>query len=637
MARNGSARFLNCRTYFAFVIAVVFCSFLVIHAETPPSDSSDILNHLNAAIRWYRQVEGVDVAAGQPSDVLYLQNARNLSHQVLQAAFQSSEAEAAVRRSQKEGGAPANTDTASPDVSQQNISKAAAETADRIQQAQLQIDDLNHRIEKAPGKKRQELISQRAALQGELELDHALAEALGKIQTFVTTSENTNSGLFGKINDLKRSVPELAATAANDSKPASNGQTTKSTHADSSGLIGQAAVLFSQMGDVHDIDQLIAETSRLHDTADHLQAPLRDDLRTTLQQGRAAASQPPTSDPAQAQQIRRDLARLTARFKLLSNAAVPLRQEMILLDECKANLAEWRRSVVKEYTHVLRSLLTRIAIILGSLGILAILSALWRRATLRYIHDSRRRRQVLLVRRFVTGFLMIVVVVLGFISEFSSLATFAGFLTAGLAVALQTVILSIAAYFFLIGRYGVRVGDRITVAGVTGDVIDVGLVRLYLMELAGTGIDLYPTGRAVVFSNSVLFQAAPLFKQIPGTAYAWHEVAISLAAEADPTRMEKLLLEAVQSVYREYEPSILRQHRAVEQLLDVPLPPPEPHSQLRFGENGLEFVVRYPVEIQRASDIDDQVTRKLFDTIGRTPEMKKAVAGSPRLRSAIRA
>lgn len=64
-------------------------------------------------------------------------------------------------------------------------------------------------------------------------------------------------------------------------------------------------------------------------------------------------------------------------------------------------------------------------------------------------------------------------------------------------------------------------GDRISVAGATGDVVNIGLVPLYLMELAGTGLDLYPTGRIVVFSNSVLFQAGtPLFKQVPGTEYA---------------------------------------------------------------------------------------------------------------------
>lgn len=601
-------------------------------------DSSAILNHLNAAIRWYRNVQNVDVTAGQPSDTLYLQNARSLASQAVQLAFDSAEAEARLLASEKNAAAGSESPV-QENATEQSIEKATADTAQRLQQTQGQIDDLDKQIERASGKKRQELMSQRSALQGEMELDKALQQALEKIQAFASSSENASTGLLGKINELKRSVPEVAAATTDNAKAKapSNGQTTKSTRADSAGLIGQASILISQMGDVHDIDQLIAQTNQLRDTADQLQAPLRAALRETIQQGRAAATQPPSSDPAQAEAIQRSLAQLTARFKLVSGAAVPLRQEMILLDECAGNLTQWRRSVVKEYTHVLRSLLTRVAIILGALGLVAILSALWRRATLRYIHDPRRRRQVLLVRRFVTGFLMAIVIAIGFISEFSSLATFAGFLTAGLAVALQTVILSMAAYFFLIGRYGVRVGDRITVAGVTGDVIDIGLIRLSLMELAGTGVDLYPTGRAVVFSNSVMFQPSPLFKQIPGTAYTWHEVAIALTPEANAAVVEKSLLEAVQSVYKEYEADIQRQHRVVEQLFDAPLAAPEPRAHLRLGDNGVEFVVRYPVDIRQASDIDEQVTRKLLETIRNTPEIKSAVTGSPRLRSAIKA
>jgi hypothetical protein len=156
------------------------------------------------------------------------------------------------------------------------------------------------------------------------------------------------------------------------------------------------------------------------------------------------------------------------------------------------------------------------------------------------------------------------VIIFGFVSEFSSLATFAGFITAGMAVALQTVILSVAAYFFLIGRYGVKVGDRVTVSGVTGDVINIGLVRLHLMELAGTGLGLYPTGRIVVFSNSVLFQAAPFFEQIPGTAYAWHEAAVTLGAGANYAVAEKKFLDAVNSIYAQYRESIARQHDFLE-------------------------------------------------------------------------
>lgn len=86
---------------------------------------------------------------------------------------------------------------------------------------------------------------------------------------------------------------------------------------------------------------------------------------------------------------------------------------------------------------------------------------------------------------------------------------------AGVAVALQNVILSIAGYFFLIGKFGLRIGDRVQISGVTGEVVEIGLVRIHVMELGGNGGDVQPTGRVVAFSSSFVFQpTAGMFKQI---------------------------------------------------------------------------------------------------------------------------
>jgi len=265
------------------------------------------------------------------------------------------------------------------------------------------------------------------------------------------------------------------------------------------------------------------------------------------------------------------------------------------------------------------------------------LSEVWRRLTYKYIHDARRRRQFLLLRRFVVGFLIGVVLILGFVSEFSSLATFAGFVTAGIAVGLQTVLLSVAAYFFVVGRYGIHVGDRVSVSGVTGDVIDISLVRLYLMELAGTGIDLFPTGRVVVFSNSVLFQATtPLFKQIPGTEYAWHEVAFNLTPGGNHKLAQEKLFQAVNAVHDQYREGFERQRSFIERRIEVQLKTPSPETRLQFGDTGLELVVRYPVEIRNESITDEQVTRMVLEVIQSEPEVQAAVIGSPKIRAAIK-
>ena len=593
-----------------------------------------ILQHLNLAISWYRRVSSLDISAGQPSDALYLANARASAAQALQLAFQAAQAEATLLAQQKTQSSPNSDDTPPPDQ-QQGISKALANTTDRINQTQTRIDDLKEQIAKASAKNRQQLISQRDALQGELDLEKTLQDTLQKIAS-VSNTENASTGLAQQISQLKQGVPEVFAPAKKDggAPPVSS---SKASNAQNSGLFGQTSIIFSQMRDMHEIDQVMAETVRLRSTANNLNAPLRESLKGLMQQGRAIVNAVPSSDPSQLSATRGTFATLTKNFKQTADVAVPLRQEMIVLDQCHGELLEWRNSIAEEYGSVLRSLLTRVAGILIALAVVFGLSQLWKRATYRYIHDVRRRRQLTLIRRFVMGFLMALVIVAGFISEFSSLATFAGFLTAGVAVALQTVILSLAAYFFLVGRYGVKVGDRVTVSGVTGDVVEVGLVRLYLMELAGTGIDLHPTGRVIVFSNSVMFQATPFFKQLPGTAYAWHEIAMMLKPGVDYANIEPKVLTTVSSIYEGYRHTIERQHALVERILDTSVAQPDPKTQLHFVDSGLELTVRFPVEITRAGEIDDAVTRKLMEAIAGDEELKTAVIGSPTLRAPIKA
>jgi hypothetical protein len=155
------------------------------------------------------------------------------------------------------------------------------------------------------------------------------------------------------------------------------------------------------------------------------------------------------------------------------------------------------------------------------------------------------------------------------------------------------------------------------------------------MELGGAGSDLHLTGRVVVFSNSVIFQAAPFFKQIPGTGYVWHEVVVKLERGADYTLAEGKLLEAVNSVYFQYRESLEQQHQTLEGMFSVPVSAPSPQARLQLGEDRLDLVVRYPVVLRRESEIDDQMAKKVVETIENLPELKAAVGG-PTIRPAAK-
>jgi small-conductance mechanosensitive channel len=599
-------------------------------------DGSAALHHLNQIISWYRHSTTGIQTVGLPSDAIYQDNTQALVAQAVRLAFQSAKAEAALIASQqKSGGA---NQLSSETTQQQNLAQMLAKTSSQIDQLQSQIETLSAQMANAPVSRRGKLISQRDALQGQLELQKALLDAIQKMASFVESNGEIAGGLEGSINQLARSIPEvLGSSAGSEKKVATTTAPAKPSLANSGGLISEAMTLYDYMSAMHQLDGVVEETDRARAVADQLRTPLRDAMRATIQQSQKLSSQPPSGDPQQLQAERQNFQDLTERFKQLSDALLPLSQEVVVLNDAKTNFEEWHNSISRESKYVLRSVLVRVCSILLALGVILFLSEIWRRITFRYIGDPRRRRQFLVMRRVVIGFLIVIVLTLGFVSEFSSLATFAGFITAGIAVGLQAVLLSVAAYFFIIGRYGIRVGDRISVAGITGDVVDIGLVRLYLMELGGSGLDFYPTGRIVVFSNSVLFQTGtPLFKQIPGTEYAWHEVVVMIAPDGNHKAAQEKLVAAVNAVYSHYKEEIERQHANIERRVDIQVAAPRPEARLQFADAGLELLVRYPVEIRKAPDIDEEMTRKVLELIETDAALKASVAGVPKIRSAVK-
>jgi small-conductance mechanosensitive channel len=583
---------------------------------------SDVLSHLNAAINWYKDLTAKVPAGIEPSDSIYLSNAENYSEQVVKLAFQSARAQV-----QLDAQSTTTASTPSSNQPQNNGSQASqryvqyeAQVSQRIADDESQIAALRKKGGKGTAEKVQ-------SLEGKLELDKASLDAVRHMQSFVESSNAGGTGLQASVNELARSVPEVLEPSlhSNKSNPATSA---KNATAEPSGLFGQLITLYNEMEGIRSIQQFIDEGENLHKIASGLRGPLRDQLSSTLQQGKDLGDQ--------AGVAKDQYDALTQRFKAISAVLLPLSEELLVLDQARSNLLEWRSSRTDESRTALFSILSRVALILISIALVLGLAEIWRRLTFRYVRDPRRRRQFLIVRRFVMGFLISLVILLGFASEFSSLATFAGFVTAGIAVGLQAILLSAAAYFFVIGRYGISVGDRVSVAGVTGDVVDVGLVRFYLMEYASTGAELYPTGRIVVFANSVLFQATtPLFKQLPGTRYTWHEIVVPLAPKADYALVQKALDAAVDPIYKQYNSDTLW-HRGAFDIIDIPVTPPAPEQRLQFADSGPEFVARYPVDLHRAAEIDEKIAKALIEAIHKDEKLASAVAGTPRIRPTVK-
>ncbi len=612
------------------------------------ASSRDTLVHLDAIIQFYRATVQPIQKIGEPNDAVYRDQAVSQSGEIAGYAFAAAKAEALFFASSHAANV-SNDDSASSE--HQRIQTTVQRVEKQISDLESQQADIEKKLVAASARSAPALEEQKKQIAGELELSKAMKDALDKIAN--TSGSAGETGLAAEVDQLQRSVPELSSK--NKTPPP---QLTPLDTARSAGVTSQALAVFDLLNSRQQLDSLIAQDESLHKQAYALRAPLTGLLRTIIQQSQQVTQQAPapspatgpaasgtarpavpaaSAGPASSATPPANIEAITKQFKSLSAAAVPLSQEIIVLEEARANLSAWRASVDREYKSVLHSILLRVCVMAMALAIIIIGGEVWTRATNKYIRDTRRRRQFLVVRRVVVSLLSILVVVFGFVTQFESLATFAGFITAGIAVGLQTILLSVAAYFFIIGRYGIRVGDRITVASVTGDVIDVGLVRFYVMELAGSGNSLNPTGRVAVFSNAVLFQAGtPLYKQIPGTEYAWHEVIIKLNEASDFQAVSKAVVKQLDSIYAAYKPQIDQQHSAVQNWMETSIETPALESRLQFSGGAFEFWARIPVLIKQAAETDEKITEALVALVANDLDIKSAIAATPVIQASVR-
>ncbi|HPC42321.1 MAG TPA: mechanosensitive ion channel [Spirochaetota bacterium] len=123
-----------------------------------------------------------------------------------------------------------------------------------------------------------------------------------------------------------------------------------------------------------------------------------------------------------------------------------------------------------------------------------------------------------------------------------SIATIVGLISAGLAIALQDIIKSIAGWVFILWRKPFSVGDRIQVGNHAGDVIDIRIFQFSLMEI-GNWVDAeQSTGRVIHIPNSAVWSET-VANYSGGFEYIWNEIPILVTFESNWVKAKNIILE----------------------------------------------------------------------------------------------
>jgi small-conductance mechanosensitive channel len=605
-------------------------------AAGSPPDAQTVISYLSDVISWDGHLSVEAQLVGDPDETLFFADDRQIAGEVLRLGFDYARKQAKfiAKTNPNAGAAGGFAGSAADAAGLGNVTQTYQAVDAAANAIRARIKSLQGQLAKAPARQRAAIASEIQESQSELDLKQERVNTLKALAQFKSgsSSPDQSGGLTAQIDELEHSISDSSAKQP----AAAPGESTFVARAEPTGIFGLTTELIALSSKLDALNQNMALAKRLAARATGVRQSSINLIAGLNARGNALSQGTGSADVATLKDRTKSFESLLEEYQLARDAALPLSKQIVLLGIYTNNVGKWHAAIEQRWKKEFRSLVIRM-IGLGAAFVLIFLGAMaWRWITNRYVTDIRRRGQVMAARRLVLGLIVLIVILINFSDEIGSAATVVGFAAAGIAVALQNVILSIAGYFFLIGRFGIKAGDRVQIGGVTGDVIDIGLVKLSLMELGGTGTHHEPTGRVVVFSNAIVFQpSGNFFKQAPGTSFLWNEVRLTLAPNIDYRLAEKRLLEVVDEVFARYRDRVMRDYRHLERDLNIMLETPKPQSRLNLSKAGLEIVIRYPAETYSAPQITDEISRRVLDAIDREPSLRMAPQGIANIESQV--
>jgi len=236
------------------------------------------------------------------------------------------------------------------------------------------------------------------------------------------------------------------------------------------------------------------------------------------------------------------------------------------------------------------------------------------RALGQYVEDSQRRyrlRKLVTIGGYVVALVLLSVV---YSDKLSGLTVMFGVLGAGIAFALQEVIVSVAGWIALSFGRLYDVGDRIQLGGIRGDVIDIGVLRTTLMECGGwINGDQY-NGRVVRVSNSFIFKE-PVYNYSSDFPFLWDEIMIPVRYGSNYELARQGFQQVLDDITGEHARRLKGEWRKMTDKYMLENAQLEPMVSLRMDDNWAEYALRYVVDYKKRRSTKDKICTDILKLI----------------------
>ncbi len=259
----------------------------------------------------------------------------------------------------------------------------------------------------------------------------------------------------------------------------------------------------------------------------------------------------------------------------------------------------------------------KIASVILGIGLIWFIIKTIQKNLLARIRDNDNRYRAKKFSVFTGYLLTIVLITIIYSDKLGGLTVALGVAGAGIAFALQEVIVSFAGWLAIVFGKFYKTGDRIQLGGVKGDVMDIGVLRTTIMEI-GQWVDgdLY-NGRIVFVANSFVFKE-PLYNYSGDFPFLWDEIKIPIAHGSNLDQVKQMLLETAEEVTGNFSDLSIDRWMVLQKQYLLEDAQTSPLISLIANENWVEFTLRYVVNLKKRRSTKTELFTRLLQKMETT-------------------
>ena len=238
------------------------------------------------------------------------------------------------------------------------------------------------------------------------------------------------------------------------------------------------------------------------------------------------------------------------------------------------------------------------------------------RATIRLfinrIEDPPVRYQWQKVIKYISVTIALILLVRIWFGAFTSLGTYFGLLSAGLAIAFKDLLVNMVGWMFILTRQPFKVGDRIEINNITGDVIDIRLFQFSVIEI-GNWVDAdQSTGRIINIPNGIIF-STPQANFTLGFEYIWHEIPVLVTFESDWKKAKKILSDIIQNHSGDFSKDAAAQLKRASKKFLIYYKNLTPIVYTSVKDSGVLLTIRFICHVRQRRTLEEKIWEDILE------------------------